>query len=92
MKPRLQAIETCIADGAKGILLTAVRHLVHRSAVQQARDAGMLVIALDTPLDPIDAADATFATDNFKAGELIGKWAAASSATRRPMPRSACLT
>jgi fructose transport system substrate-binding protein len=44
--------------------------------VQQARDAGLLVIALDTPLDPIDAADATFATDNFLAGELIGKWAA----------------
>ena len=28
----------------------------------------MLVIALDTPLDPADAADATFATDNFLAG------------------------
>ena len=33
---------------------------------------------IDTPLEPIDAADATFATDNFKAGELIGQWAAAS--------------
>ena len=40
--------------------------------IQKAREAGILVIALDTPLDPIDAADATFATDNFKAGELIG--------------------
>ena len=28
-------------------------------------------------MTPIDAADATFATDNFLAGELIGKWAAA---------------
>jgi fructose transport system substrate-binding protein len=46
--------------------------------VQQARDAGLLVIALDTPLEPIDSADATFATDNFKAGELIGAWAAAT--------------
>jgi len=46
--------------------------------VQQARDAGLLVIALDTPLEPIDAADATFATDNFRAGELIGQWAAAT--------------
>ena len=36
------------------------------------------MIALDTPLDPIDAADATFATDNFKAGELIGQWAKAT--------------
>ena len=33
---------------------------------------------LDTPLDPINAADATFATDNFKAGELIGQWAKAT--------------
>ncbi len=35
------------------------------------------MISLDTPLDPIDAADATLATDNFKAGELIGAWAKA---------------
>ncbi len=45
-------------------------------SVKKARDAGILVIALDTPLDPIDAADATFATDNLQAGELIGAWAA----------------
>ncbi len=36
------------------------------------------MIALDTPLDPIDAADATFATDNLLAGKLIGQWAAAT--------------
>lgn len=73
---QVAAIETCIADGAKGILLTASDTSSIVGAVQQARDAGLLVIALDTPLDPIDAADATFATDNFLAGELIGKWAA----------------
>ncbi|WP_417677318.1 sugar ABC transporter substrate-binding protein [Roseibium sp.] len=75
---QVAAIETCIADGAKGILLTASDTSSIVSSVQQARDAGLLVIALDTPLDPVDAADATFATDNFKAGELIGKWAAAA--------------
>ncbi len=75
---QVQAIETCILDGAKGILLTASDTSSIVPAVQQARDAGLLVIALDTPLEPIDAADATFATDNFLAGELIGKWAAAS--------------
>jgi fructose transport system substrate-binding protein len=46
--------------------------------VRRAREAGVLVIALDTPFDPIDAADATFATDNRLAGELIGRWAAAT--------------
>lgn len=43
--------------------------------IKKARDAGLLVIDLDTPTDPIDAVDATFATDNFKAGQLIGQWA-----------------
>ncbi|MCR9107480.1 sugar ABC transporter substrate-binding protein [Marivita sp. XM-24bin2] len=75
---QVAAIETCIANGAKGILLTASDTSSIVPAVQQARDAGILVIALDTPLDPIDAADMTFATDNFLAGELIGKWAKAT--------------
>ena len=74
---QVAAIETCILDGAKGILLTASDTSSIVGAVQQARDAGLLVIALDTPLEPADSADATFATDNFLAGELIGKWAAA---------------
>ncbi|SHG68078.1 sugar ABC transporter substrate-binding protein [Marivita hallyeonensis] len=75
---QVAAIETCIANGAKGILLTASDTSSIVPAVQQARDAGILVIALDTPLEPINAADMTFATDNFLAGELIGQWAAAS--------------
>ncbi|MEL6808437.1 MAG: sugar ABC transporter substrate-binding protein [Pseudomonadota bacterium] len=75
---QVQAIETCIANGADGILLTASDTSSITPVVQQARDAGLLVIALDTPLEPIDAADMTFATDNFLAGELIGAWAAAT--------------
>ena len=75
---QVAAIETCIANGAKGILLTASDTSSIVPAVQQARDAGLVVIALDTPLDPIDAADMTFATDNFLAGEMIGQWAAAA--------------
>ncbi|WP_137136764.1 sugar ABC transporter substrate-binding protein [Rhizobium sp. FKY42] len=75
---QVAAIETCIADGAKGILLTASDTKGIVPAVEKARKAGVLVIALDTPLDPISAADATFATDNLLAGELIGKWAAAT--------------
>jgi len=74
---QVAAVETCIADGAKGILITPsdTRGIV--PSIRKARDAGILVIALDTPLDPIEAADMTFATDNFLAGELIGQWAAA---------------
>ena len=72
------AIETCIANGAKGILITPALSAAVVPAVKRARDAGLLVIALDIPLEPIDAADATFATDNFEAGRLIGAWAAAT--------------
>ena len=75
---QVAAIETCMLDGAKGILIAASDTKAIVPVVKQARDAGILVIALDTPLEPIDSADATFATDNFKAGELIGAWAAAA--------------
>jgi fructose transport system substrate-binding protein len=75
---QVEAIESLIAAGAKGILLTPSDSAAIVPTVQKARDAGILVIALDTQLQPSDAADATFATDNFRAGELIGEWAAAT--------------
>jgi len=75
---QVQAIEQLIAEGAKGFMLVPSDSSAIVPSVKKARDAGMLVIVLDTPLDPIDAADATFATDNFKAGQLIGQWAAAT--------------
>ncbi len=75
---QVAAIETCIASGAKGILITPSDSRAIVPTIKQAREAGLLVIALDTPLEPADAADATFATDNFMAGVLIGKWAKAS--------------
>jgi fructose transport system substrate-binding protein len=74
---QVAAVEACIADGADGILITPSDTKGIVPSIQRARDAGILVIALDTPLDPIDAADATFATDNFQAGVLIGQWAKA---------------
>ena len=72
------AIEALMAAGAKGILLVPSNSTAIVPTVKKARAAGILVITLDTPLDPIDAADANFATDNFKAGELIGQWAKAT--------------
>src|SRR5215211_7713333 len=73
---QIQAIEAATARGDAGILMTPARDGVN-PAIQSARDAGLYVIALDTPPNPPDVVDITFATDNFKAGELIGKWAAA---------------
>lgn len=73
---QVAAIEDLIAAGAKGFLIVPSDSRAIVPSVQKARQAGMLVIDLDTPMDPITSADATFATDNFKAGELIGAWAA----------------
>ena len=75
--PQITAIENCMAAGAKGILITPTADSVG-PALKAARDAGILVIALDTPLADPEAQDMTFATDNFEAGLLIGKWAAAT--------------
>ncbi|MDC0948382.1 sugar ABC transporter substrate-binding protein [Gammaproteobacteria bacterium] len=75
---QVAAVETCIASGAAGILITPTDSHALSPVIQQARDSGALVIALDTPFDPAEVADATFATDNFRAGELIGLWAAAT--------------
>jgi len=71
---QITAIENSIAKGDKGILITPMSTGVN-SAIKKARDAGLFVIALDTPPDPANTVDITFATDNFKAGTLIGQWA-----------------
>ncbi|MEM7276185.1 MAG: substrate-binding domain-containing protein [Actinomycetota bacterium] len=72
---QIDLIETAIAGGHDGILITPMSVNVN-DAIQRARDAGLYVIALDTPTDPPEVVDITFATDNCKAGEAIGQWAA----------------
>ncbi|MBM6403320.1 substrate-binding domain-containing protein [Phycicoccus sp. CSK15P-2] len=74
---QITAIEDAIARGDKGILITPMSTGVN-AAMKQARDAGLYVIALDTPPDPPDTVDITFATDNREAGKLDGQWAAAT--------------
>jgi fructose transport system substrate-binding protein len=73
---QIKAIENAIASKQKGILITPMSTGVN-DAIKKARAAGLYVIALDTPTDPPDVVDITFATDNFNAGVLIGKYAAA---------------
>ena len=72
---QVQAIENLISAGAKGILITPSDSKAIVPEIDKAKQAGMLVVALDTPTDPPNAVDATFATDNFQAGLLIGEWA-----------------
>src|SRR3954451_2387773 len=76
---QITEIESAIAAQKKGILITPMSTGVN-DAIEKARDAGLYVIALDTPPDPPDTVDITFATDNFKAGTLIGQWAAGTLA------------
>jgi fructose transport system substrate-binding protein len=72
---QIDAIENAIAADQKGILITPMSTGVN-DAIKKARDAGLYVIALDTPTDPPDAVDITFATDNREAGKLIGQYTA----------------
>ena len=75
---QVEAVEQLIAQGAQGILITPSDSAAIVPSLDKAREAGLLVVALDTQTDPPDAADVTFATDNFLAGQLIGQWAKAT--------------
>jgi fructose transport system substrate-binding protein len=73
---QIAAIEEAVNRGDDGILITPSGPDVN-PALDKAREAGLYVIALDTPPDPPETADITFATDNVEAGVLIGQWTAA---------------
>lgn len=74
---QITAIDNAISRGDKGILITTNGNAVN-SALNQARQAGLYVIALDTAPDPASIADITYATDNTAAGKLDGQAAAAT--------------
>ncbi|MEV4280043.1 sugar ABC transporter substrate-binding protein [Actinoplanes xinjiangensis] len=88
---QVQAIENLISAGAKGFLITPNDSKAIVPSIDKARQAGMLVIALDTPTDPATAVDATYATDNYQAGLLIGQWAKAKFAKEGKQARIALL-
>jgi len=75
---QVTAMENMIAAGAKTILITPSDSKAIIPAIKKARDQGVMVIALDSPTDPADATDALFATDNYKAGVLIGQYTKAA--------------
>ncbi|MGX1560118.1 substrate-binding domain-containing protein [Streptomyces sp. NPDC055506] len=75
---QVTAIENMVASGVKGILITPSDSKAIVPAIEKAKAKGVLVIALDTPTEPQSAVDALFATDNLKAGELIGEYAKAA--------------
>ena len=75
---QVTAIENMVSAGARVILIAPNDSRAIVPAIKKARAQGVMVIALDSPAEPADATDALFATDNFKAGLLIGQYAKAS--------------
>jgi fructose transport system substrate-binding protein len=76
---QIAAIENMTTAGFKGILITVADAKAENAAIKKARNAGVVVIALDSPTSPTTAVDALFATNNFNAGVLIGKYARAAT-------------
>jgi fructose transport system substrate-binding protein len=76
---QITAIENMTTQGVKGILITVADGKAENGAIAKARKAGVLVIALDSPTTPKSATNALFATNNFNAGVLIGKYARAAT-------------
>ncbi len=72
---QVTAIENMMAAGAKTILITPSDSKAIIPSIKKAQAQGVMFIALDSPTDPADATDALFATDNYKAGVLIGQYA-----------------
>jgi fructose transport system substrate-binding protein len=88
---QVAALENMTTQGAKGILIVPSDSKAVVPAIEKARAADVIVIALDTPTEPEEAADALFATDNFKAGELIGQYAKAKAEELGIEPKIAML-
>jgi fructose transport system substrate-binding protein len=88
---QVAALADMTARGAKGILITPADSKAIVPAIEKARAAGVVVIALDTPTDPESAVDALFATDNRKAGQLIGRYAQGKAGAKGIQPKIAML-
>ena len=79
---QVTALENMIAAGARVVMVTVNDSKAIVPAIRKARAKGVVVIALDSPTDPVDATDALFATDNYRAGTLIGQYARAALGNR----------
>ncbi|MFM0285826.1 substrate-binding domain-containing protein [Paraburkholderia megapolitana] len=81
---QIAAIENMINRGVKGITLDNANAYALVPIVRKARAAGIVVVTVNSSLNPMTAADASFETDNVTAGKLIGQWAKARIGTTAP--------
>jgi len=81
---QISAMENMVAAGAKTILITSSGDAIIPT-IKKIREQGVQVIALDSPVGDGTATDALFATNNYKAGELIGAYAKAVLGGKKPV-------
>ncbi|MEW6420614.1 MAG: sugar ABC transporter substrate-binding protein [Deinococcota bacterium] len=82
---QVTAIENMVAAGAKTILITPSDAKAIVPAIKKAQAQGVQVIALDSPTEPASAVNALFATNNYKAGVLIGEYAKKAMGNKKPI-------
>lgn len=73
------ALQEMVSSGVDGILIAPTDSTALADDIAAARAAGVTVIAVDTPMDPLETTDAYYGTDNTKAGELVGAYAKAKA-------------
>jgi fructose transport system substrate-binding protein len=88
---QVAALEDMTERGAKGILIVPANSRAIVPAIEKARRAGVTVVALDTPTQPASAVEALFATNNRRAGNLIGRYAKAKAEEEGIEPKIAML-
>jgi len=90
-RSQVAALAKMTAAGAKGIMITPANSSAIVPAIEKTRRAGVTVIALDTPTQPATAVNALYATNNYQAGQLIGRYAKAKVVQRGIKPKIAML-
>jgi fructose transport system substrate-binding protein len=88
---QVAALADMTREGAKGIMIVPARSRAIVPAIERTRDAGVIVVALDTPTQPPSAVEALYATNNRRAGNLIGRYAKAKAEEDAIEPRIAML-
>jgi fructose transport system substrate-binding protein len=82
---QISDIEDMTTHGVNAIIIVPNVSASVAPALEQAKKAGITVIAVDTAVDPASAADSFIATDNLKGGLKNGKWAKAAMGNKKPV-------
>jgi fructose transport system substrate-binding protein len=82
---QVSAVENLVASGVKAILISPNDSKAIVPTLLAAQQKGIFVAALDTQTDGNKGVDATWATDNTKAGQQQGAYVKAALAGKKPV-------